>query len=98
MKMFFVVYEEYFDDRVTHAFKQAGMQTYMKFHDTTGKDAPSKASPGILHSSREDKLFSLLMPVPDEEILHLVEIVRKLKAEYPIVGIRAFTFPLEEVV
>jgi len=36
--------------------------------------------------------------VPDEEIPNLLEIVRKLKREFPDEGFRAFTYQLEEYI
>ena len=98
MKMFCVVYESIFDDPITGLFKRAGISTYMKFHNTTGEDAPSKALMGTLGPSKDEELLAAFMPVPDGEILKLIQIVRELKAEYPSVGIGAFTFPLEELV
>jgi len=96
MKMLIVVYADYFDVSITNAFKQAGCKSYMKLHDATGEDELSEARLGTQGAS--DKLKSLFIPVPDEEIPRLLEIVRGLKAKYPTVGLRAFTFPLEESV
>jgi hypothetical protein len=38
------------------------------------------------------------MAVPDEEIPNLLEIVRKLRREYPDAGFRALTYQLEECI
>jgi len=87
MKMFFVGYDEYFDDTVTNAFKQAGCESYLKLYDGKTKETRSSGNAN-----------ALFMPVSDEEIPHLVEIVRELKAKYPTVNLRAFTFPVEECI
>jgi hypothetical protein len=87
MKMFFVGYDEYFDDTVTNAFRQAGCESYLKLYDGKTKETRSSGNAN-----------ALFMPVSDEEIPHLVEIVRGLKAEYPTVNLRAFTFPVEECI
>ena len=98
MKMFCVVYDSYFDSSIADVFKQAGITTYMKFHDTTGKDVPSQAMVATLRLGGESKVFALFMPVRDEEIPNLLQIARELKEKYPTVGLAAFTFPLEELV
>ena len=96
MKMFWVVYDDYFDDSITNAFKQAGCKSYMKLHDATGESQTSGARLGTHKRPGRDK--SILMAVPDEEIPRLLEIVRGLKAAHPTVGFRAVTFPLEECI
>jgi hypothetical protein len=83
MKMFFVGDDDYFDDSITNAFTQAGCTSYLKLHRGTRPSGQAGA---------------LFVPVSDEEIPHLIEIVRKLKAEHPIVSLKAFTFPLEECI
>ncbi len=83
MKMFFVGYDDYFDESITNAFTQAGCTSYLKLHH------------GTRPSGRADALF---VPVSDEEIPHLIELVRELKATHPTVSLRAFTFPLEECI
>lgn len=87
MKMFFVGYDNYFDDTVTNVFKQAGCESYLKLYDGKAKEITSSG-----------KANALFMAVPDEEIPRLVEIVRGLKAKYPAVNLRAFTFPVEECI
>lgn len=87
MKMFFVGYDAYFDDTVTNAFKHAGCESYLKLYD--GKTKETRLS------GNANALFTA---VTDEEIPHLVEIVRGLKAKYPTVNLRAFTFPVEECI
>lgn len=96
MKMFYFVYPEYFDERITNEFKQAGYKKYTKVHGTTGEGEESEPKLGTFRSPGRQK--SLLMAVPDEEIPCLIEIVRKLRGEHPVAGFRAFTFPLEECI
>ncbi len=99
MKMFCAVYESLFDDPITDVFKRAGIVgTYMKFHNTTGEDASTKAILGSLGPSKDEELFAAFMPVPDGEISKPIQVVRDLKTEYSPVGLAAFTFPLEELV
>ncbi|OPY00030.1 MAG: hypothetical protein A4E60_02514 [Syntrophorhabdus sp. PtaB.Bin047] len=83
MKMFFMGYDDYFDEPVTEAFTGAGVRSYLKLYR------------GARSSGKANAVF---IPVPDEELPALLEVVRGLKAKYPDVGIRAFTFPLEECV
>jgi hypothetical protein len=83
MKMFFMSYDDYFDEPVTEAFTEAGVKSYLKLY----KGARSRG-----------KANAVFIPVPDEELPALLEVLRGLKARYPDVGIRAFTFPLEECV
>jgi len=93
VKMFVFVYADYFDDMITPMFKQAG---YIKVHNMTGehKGLGSRAGGPGSHGG----LTSLLLPVPDEQVSHLLDIVRNMKKEFPDAGLGAFTFPLEEVV
>lgn len=96
MKMFFVVYPDYCDERVTKAFKKAGFKSYTKTHEATGEGMETEPKLGTHFSPGRNNI--LLMAVPGEEIPRLVELVRNLKAEIPTAGVRAFTFPLEECV
>ncbi|HVN23027.1 MAG TPA: hypothetical protein VMT71_03585 [Syntrophorhabdales bacterium] len=96
MKMFVFVYAEYFDDGVTTTFKQAGYGSYIKIHNMTGEYKGLESRAGGPHS--HGGLTSLLLAVPDEQISHLLDMVRDMKKEFPDAGLGAFTFPLEEVV
>jgi len=94
MKMFLVVYADYFDERITRELKQAGYKSYMKLHDATGENESSEARLGTFRAPGRNK--SLFMAVPDEEIPRLIDIVRRLKEENPAGGFRAVTWMLEE--
>ncbi len=96
MKMFAFVYADYFDSMITTTFKQAGYSSYIKVHNMTGEyeGLESRTEGPGSHGG----LKSLLIPVPDEQISHLLDIVRNMKKQFPGLGLGAFTFPLEEVV
>jgi hypothetical protein len=96
MKMFLVIYPDYFDGQVTGAFKQAGYNKYTKIHGTTGEGEETMAKLGASYAPGTNK--TLLMAVPNAEITHLLEIIQKLRAEHPAGGFRAFTIPLEECI
>ncbi|HOD99396.1 MAG TPA: hypothetical protein PLU95_08795 [Syntrophales bacterium] len=96
MKMLCVIYADYFDQTITEIFKQAGCKRYIKLHDETGEDESYDARLGS-HTAA-GKLKTIFMDAPDEEITRLLDIVRRLKADYPSVGMRAFTFPIEEFI
>jgi len=96
MKMFAFVYADYFDKRITNAFKQADYKEYTKVHGTTGVGQESGAKLGT--SSAPGRNNILYIAVPDEEIPNLFEIVRKLRSEFPDAGFRAFTYQLEECI
>jgi hypothetical protein len=96
MKMFTFVYADYFDARITNEFKQADYKQYTKVHGTTGEGEETGAKLGITHAPFKNNI--LYIAVPDEEIPNLLEIVRKLKREFPDEGFRAFTYQLEEYI
>lgn len=96
MKMFFVIYAEASDERVTAAFKNAGFRSYTKMHGATGEGEESEPKLGTHYWPGRNN--TLLLGVPDEEIQTLIDLVRKLKVDNPRAGLRAFTFPLEECV
>ncbi len=96
MKMFVFVYADYFDSTITTTFKQAGYSSYIKVHNMTGEYEGLESRTGGPGS--HGGLKSLLIPVPDEQISHLLDIVRNMKKEFPGLGLGAFTFPLEQVV
>ncbi|MDX9745013.1 MAG: PG0541 family transporter-associated protein [Syntrophales bacterium] len=96
MKMFYVIYPDYFDELMTKAIKRAGYKQYTKMHGLTGEGEESEAKLGTSYSPGRNK--TLLMAVDDNEIPRLLEMMRELRAEHPKAGFRAFTFPLEECV
>ena len=96
MKMFVFVYADYFDERITNAFKQADYKQYTKVHGTTGEGEESGAKLNTSYAPGRNNI--LYIAVPDEEIPNLLEIVRKLKREFPGEGLRAFTYQLEECI
>ena len=96
MKMFFVIYAEACDESVTGAFKKAGYKSYTKVHSATGEGDESEPKLGTHYWPGKNNL--LLLAVSDEDVIGLVELVRRLKVEQPRAGMRAFTFPLEECV
>ncbi|HNT90930.1 MAG: PG0541 family transporter-associated protein [Smithellaceae bacterium] len=94
MKMIFVIYAAYFDERITNTLKNAGYKAYTKMNDVTGEGEESEPKLGTHYSPGKNK--TIWMAVPDEEIKPLVELMRKVKAEHPGAGLRAFVFPLAE--
>jgi|GEM_PF-191106 len=94
MKMLLVIYPCYSDERITNAFKQSGYTSYTKTHNATGVGVASEPKLGTHYSPGKNNM--LLFAVHDEEVPHIVKVVRRLKAEHPRSGLRAFTFPLEE--
>ncbi|HUN54026.1 MAG TPA: hypothetical protein VMU29_02605 [Smithella sp.] len=96
MKMFALIYADYFDRRVTNEFKQAEFKQYTKVHGTTGEGKETGAKLGTSNSPFNNNI--LYIAVPDEEIPKLLEIVRSLRRDYPNEGFRAFTYQLEECI
>jgi hypothetical protein len=96
MKMFAFVYADYFDERVTKGFKEAGYKQYTKVHGTTGEGEEAGAKLGTSCSPGKNNI--MYIGVPDEEIPNLLKIVRKLRGEFPNAGFRAFTYQLEEYI
>lgn len=95
MKMFVLVYADYFEDTVAKTFRQAGYDSYLKVHNMTSEYQGLESRTG--HGG-QGGTKALWLPVTDEKIPHLLDIVRDLKKEFPNVGFGAFTFPLEELV
>lgn len=83
MKMLVLGYDDYFDTPITDAFKVAGCKSYLRLHKGTRPSGKANA---------------VFVPLSEEELPGLLEILRGLKAQYPTVDLRAFTFPLEECV
>ena len=96
MKMFALVYADYIDDSITNEFKQADYKHYTKVHGTTGEGQETGPKLGTSYAPCKNNI--LYIAVPDEEIPNLLEIVRKLKREFPDEGLRAFTYQLEECI
>jgi hypothetical protein len=94
MKMFAFIYTDYFDERVTRGFREAGYKHYTKVHGTTGEGEEAGAKLGTSHSPGRNNI--LYIGVPDEDIPKLLEIVHKLRKDYPNAGFRAFTYQMEE--
>jgi hypothetical protein len=81
MKMLFVVYPRYSDEHVTYAFKRSDYKSYTKTHDATGVGEASEPKLGTHYSPGKNNI--LLFALPDEQVPRIVEVVRRLKAEYP---------------
>ena len=96
MKMFVFIFADYFEGTITTTFKQAGYNSYFKVHNMTSEYEGLERRTGEAGSHGGTK--SLWIPVPDEKISHLLDIVRNLRKEYPSIGFGAFTFQLEELV
>jgi hypothetical protein len=96
MKMFVLIYADYFDERITNAFKQADYKHYTKVHGTTGEGEESGAKLGTSYAPGRNNI--LYIAVPDEQVPNLLEIVRRLRKEYSDGGLRAFTYQLEECI
>ena len=95
MKMFVIVFADYFEDTITTTFKQAGYNSYFKVHNMTSEYEGLEPRTG---AGSHGGTKSLWIPVADEKISHLLDIVRNLRKEYPRIGFGAFTFQLEELV
>jgi len=94
MKMVFIIYAAYFDERITDALKQSGYKAYTKIHDVTGEGEESEPKLGTHYSPGKNK--TIWMALPDDEVTSLIGLIRKIKAEHPGAGLRAFTFPLAQ--
>ena len=68
---------------ITDTFVRAGCQSYLKLYKGTWPSGEANA---------------LFVPIPDEELPNLLKVLGELKAQYPTIGLRAFTFSLEECV
>jgi hypothetical protein len=96
MKMFALVYADYIDESIIKLFKEANYKHYTKVRGTTGEG--KETGPKLDTSDAPCKNNILYIAVPDEEISKLLEIVRKLKRDFPSEGLRAFTYQLEECI
>ena len=94
MKMVVIVYGEAADETMTKAFKENGFGSYTKMHGATGEGSETEPRLGTHYWPGRNN--TLMMAVADEDIPRLMDLVRKLKADHPRSGLRAFTFPLEE--
>jgi nitrogen regulatory protein PII len=94
MKMFFIVYAAYFDERITDTLKKAGYKAYTKMHDVTGEGEESEPKLGTSYSPGKNK--TIWMAISEDKVKNLIELIRKIKAEHPGAGLRVFTFPLAE--
>lgn len=94
MKMFFIIYAAYFDERITDALKNAGYKAYTKMHDVTGEGEESEPKLGTHYSPGKNK--TIWMAVPEGKVKNLIELIQKIKTEHPGAGLRAFTFPMAE--
>jgi hypothetical protein len=94
MKMFCVFYAEASDEAVVDAFKEAGFKAYTKMSGLMGEGEESEPKLGTHYWPGRNN--ALLLAVHDEKLDVLCGLVKKLKAEHPRAGLRAFTFPLEE--
>lgn len=96
MKMFLVVYAEASDENIIAAFKNAGYKSYTKMRGVTGEGEESE--PKLDTHFWPGRNNTLMLAVPDEESVRLIELTRKLKTEHPRAGLRAFSFSLEEFI
>jgi hypothetical protein len=96
MKMFALIYPDYFDVYVTEEFKGAKYKQYTKVHGATGEGIESGAKMGTSLVPYNNNI--LYIAVPEEEIPNLLEIVQRLRRKYPDEGFRAFTFQLDEYI
>jgi hypothetical protein len=96
MKMFALIYADYLDEGITKEFKEANYKQYTKVHGTTGEGKETGAKLGTSHAPFKNNI--LYIAVPEEEIPNLLDIVRKLKREFPDEGFRAFTYQMEECI
>jgi len=96
MKMFLVVYGEACDENVVSEFKNAGFKAYTKMQGAMGEGEGSEPKLGTHYwPGRNNTLF---FAVKNEDIPKLCELARKIRAEHPRAGLKAFTFPLEECI
>lgn len=68
---------------ITGAFVRAGCKSYLELNKGTRPSGKANA---------------LFVPVPDEELPNLLKVLAELKAQYPTIGLRAFTSPLDECI
>jgi hypothetical protein len=94
MKMFYVIYAEASDEDIIAAFKNSGFKAYTKMCGLMGEGVETEPKLGTHYWPGNNN--AIFLAVRDEKIKPLCELVRKLKAEHPRAGLRAFTFPLEE--
>jgi hypothetical protein len=66
MKMFVFVYADYFDDRITNAFKQTDYKQYTKVHGTTGEGEESGAKLNTSYAPGRNNI--LYIAVPDKMV------------------------------
>jgi len=94
--MFLVIYAEASDESIIDALKSAGFKSYTKMLGATGEGEESEPKLGT--HCWPGKNNALFVAVHDEEIQHICDLIRKLKAEHPRACLRAFKFPVEECI
>ena len=94
MKMYLLIYGSEADEEIVAALKHVGIRAYTKMVEVRGEGTETEPKLGTrVWPGKNNVLF---MALPDEEIVHIDDLLRRLKVEHPRAGIRGFVLPLEE--
>lgn len=97
MKMVFVAYSQAADYDVVTGFKKAGIKGYTKLEKASGEGCETEPK---LHTHTwpgENNVIFIAVD-NDSAMPDLITEIRRLKAEHPRAGLKAFILPMEEIV
>ncbi|MDW3229749.1 MAG: P-II family nitrogen regulator [Acidobacteriota bacterium] len=96
MKMVFIVYNAAISDEVDECLKHCEIESFTKFPTVYGQGKQSGPHMGTHIWPATNS--ALMIVCDDEKVSSILEQIRQLKAAMARVGVKAFVFPVEDIV
>lgn len=96
MKALYIIYNAAIESRITACMEDCSLNSYTKFPAIHG--AGSSAGPRLNTHVWPGVNNALLVIAEDDRIPEMLDKIRDLKDKYSREGVKAFVFPVEEVV
>ena len=95
MKVIFIAYNQAYNEEIVELLEKAGQRGYTKWEETGGRGSLD-GEPHLGNHAWPTQNHALLAVVPDDLAPALMAELRRTDAASPKLGLRAYSWPVEE--
>ena len=96
MKAIFIAYNQAYNEEITELLERFGQRGYTKWEDVGGRGSYD-GQPHLGSHAWPTQNHALLSVVPDDKVSDILQALRETDANSPLLGLRAYVLPVEQM-
>ena len=97
MKAIFIAYNQAYNQEIVDILQEFGQRGYTSWEDVGGRGTVD-GEPHLGSHAWPTQNHAVFTAVPDDKVKPIMEALRKTDQKYPDLGLRAYTWTIEEFV